>query len=88
MMTINAGQRSWSFLPRLFPFLLRIFSEAHNNPQRPKSQCSVFTRTQFSSPGILNMGQRTLVLEPGYQSYQRPAGGLYPSTGAFVPSGY
>ena len=67
-------------------------------------KCSVFTRqcqynsthhspttarlTQFSSTEIFNMGQRTLVLELGYQSYQRPAGSLYPSMGVFVPSGY
>jgi len=67
-------------------------------------KCSVFTRqhhynsthhsprtsrlTQSLYPGIFNMGQRTLVLELGYQSYQRPAGGLYPSMGVFVPSGY
>lgn len=41
--------------------------------------------THSLSSCIFNMGQRTLVLEFGYQSYQRPAGGLYPPMGTFVP---
>ena len=59
----------------------RHYNSAHHSP-------STAQLTQFPSPGTFNMGQRTLVLEPGYQSYQRSAGGLYPSMGAFVPSGY
>ena len=54
----------------------------HNSTHRSPSTTRL---TQLFSSCIFNMGQRTLVVELGYQSYQRPAGGLYPPMGTFVP---